>query len=441
MKALKSITAAIAVSLLWSLSLFAQGDKELPEKAAEGKPDFAVEQVAAPSGQTKEAKPVPNSYIVILKEDKHPSFLNANKAKKFSTREEQAAEAKKWEEKEERKIKTLARAKYKVAESDIQQIYTAGFTGFAANIPDGDAKGFMAAAKTDADIDEFFQDFETTVDAVLEREVPAEELLAQTVPWGVGFTGWGNQTVGSRFAFVLDTGIDLSHPDLRVMTTYGGFSWARSFISGQSYADGHGHGTHVAGTIAARNNSIGVVGVAANTYVVPVKVCTNTGSCPWSSVLAGVNHVYTYGWPQDVMNLSLGGAGTYGTLESKLGAAGWRGIYVSLAAGNSNMHAGGYTPARANGVNVYTVSAMDSYCRIAGFSNYGNPPVDRTAPGVSILSTYKGGGYAYMSGTSMAAPHVAGLLVLTGGSMRSFGCCSGRLCTDKDTSKDLVARK
>lgn len=439
MKTFKLMTAAVAVSLIWSFSLFAQGDKELPEKAAQGKPDFDVQEVAAPSGQAKQEKVIPNSYIVILKEDKHPSFLGTNKTKKFSTREQQAEEAQKFEEIEARKIKTLARAKYKLEESAIQHIYTSGFQGFAATIPDGDAKGFMNSSKSDGDIAAFYQDFEVQTDAVLEEVIPAEEMLAQTVPWGVGFTGWGNVPVSTRWGFVLDTGIDLDHPDLNVETnTY----WAKSYISGQTIDDGHGHGTHVAGTIAARNNTIGVVGVAANARVVPVKVLSNTGGGAWSGVLAGVNHVYSVGWPQDAMNLSLGGgASSNWDIENKLAAAGWRGIYVALAAGNENVPASTRTPARANGTNVYTVSAMDGYCNIAGFSNFGNPPVDFTAPGVSILSTYKGGAYATMSGTSMASPHVAGLMLLTGGVARSYGCCSGALCNDKDATKDRVARR
>jgi subtilisin family serine protease len=438
MKTLKLSAAVMAVSLIWSVSLLAQGDKELPEVAQQGKPDFAVESVAAPAGTEKQEKVIPNSYIVILKADKHPPF--AKGGKKFSSREEQAEEAKKFEDREARKIKTLARAKYKVEESAIQHIFTSGFTGFVATIPDGEAKGFMAGAKGDADVESFYQDFEVQADAVLEEVIPAEEmLLAQTVPWGIGFTGYANQTVGTKFAWVLDTGIDLDHPDLNVQTNA---TWARSFISGQTIDDGHGHGTHVAGTIAAKNNTIGVVGVAANTWVVPVKVLSNTGGGSWSGVLAGINHVYNYLWAGDVMNLSLGGAAaSTWDIENKLYWAGQKGAHVVLAAGNENVHASTRTPARANGLRVYTISAMDSYCRIASFSNYGNPPVDGTAPGVSVLSTYKGGAYATMSGTSMAAPHVAGLMALTNGSFRSFGCCSGTLCTDKDTTKDKVMRR
>jgi subtilisin family serine protease len=99
---------------------------------------------------------------------------------------------------------------------------------------------------------------------------------------------------------------------------------------------------------------------------------------------------------------------------------GAKGLFVALAAGNESDDANNHSPARANGDNIYTVSACDSHDIWAYFSNYGNPPIDFCAPGVSILSTYKGGTLATMSGTSMAAPHVCGVLLATGGNPRSF---------------------
>ena len=111
------------------------------------------------------------------------------------------------------------------------------------------------------------------------------------------------------------------------------------------------------------------------------------------------------------------------TLDTAVRNAASAGVLFSLAAGNESDDANNHSPARANGANIYTVSAIGTTDVFASFSNYGNPPVDYAAPGVSITSCYKGGGYATMSGTSMAAPHVAGILLL--GPVVANGTASG----------------
>ena len=107
----------------------------------------------------------------------------------------------------------------------------------------------------------------------------------------------------------------------------------------------------------------------------------------------------------------------------------------SLAAANSGANAANFTPARTNGNNIYTISAIDSQDRFASFSNYGNPPIDYAAPGVSVLSTYKSGGTATLSGTSMAAPHVAGILLL--GTVKADGFAAN----DPDGNPDPIAHR
>jgi len=114
-----------------------------------------------------------------------------------------------------------------------------------------------------------------------------------------------------------------------------------------------------------------------------------------------------------------------------------KGIYVAIAAGNDSKNADLYSPGRVNGNNIYTVSAVDSLNNFASFSNYGNDVVDFAAPGVKILSTYKGGLYAKMSGTSMATPHVAGLLLLEGKNI-SY---SGYALNDPDGTPDKIVHK
>jgi subtilisin family serine protease len=198
--------------------------------------------------------------------------------------------------------------------------------------------------------------------------------------------------------------------------------------------DGNGHGTHVAGIIAAKNNTIGTLGVAANAYVCAVRVLDNSGSGQWSWIVNGVNHVAANGASGDVANMSLGGSGSNATLEKAVLDASAKVPFV-LAAGNNGVHASNFTPARVNGPNVYTISAVNSSDCMPSWSNYGNPPVDFAAPGVGILSTYKGGGTKSLSGTSMASPHVAGILLL--GSVRGDGQAS----CDPDGNPDPIAHR
>ncbi|MCX2740073.1 S8 family serine peptidase [Pontibacter anaerobius] len=253
----------------------------------------------------------------------------------------------------------------------------------------------------------------------------------QTVPYGI--TRVGSASGAGKTAWVIDTGIDLDHPDLNVDA-------ARSvsmFTTGRdagSADDGNGHGTHVAGTIAAKNNTIGVVGVAYDATVVAVKVLDSRGSGSYSGVIAGVDYVAANAKSGDAANMSLGGPVSQ-ALDDAVVAAAAKGIKFALAAGNESTHAGNSSPARANHNNIYTVSAMDSNDRFASFSNYGNPPVDYCAPGVSINSTWKGGGYNTISGTSMASPHVAGLLLL--GNIATDGYVNN----DPDGNADPIAHR
>ena len=179
-----------------------------------------------------------------------------------------------------------------------------------------------------------------------------------------------------------------------------------------------------------------VIGVAAGAEVVPVKVLDRRGSGAYSGILEGVDYVASTANPGDSANLSLGG-GAYTPIDEAVQALGEAGVFVAMAAGNESDDANNHSPARANGPNLYTVSAMDSSDVFAYFSNYGNPPVDYCAPGVSVYSTYKGGAYATMSGTSMASPHVCGLLLLTGGNLKTDGYVIG----DPDGNPDPIAHK
>jgi subtilisin family serine protease len=249
----------------------------------------------------------------------------------------------------------------------------------------------------------------------------------QVTDWGVTRVGGPGTPVAGRTAWVIDTGIDLDHPDLFV-----DLARSKSFIRDTSPDDGNGHGTHVAGTIGAKNNTIGVVGVAPGAKLVAVRVLDRRGSGTNSGVIAGVDYVADIGDSGDVANMSLGG-GVSQLLDDAVVAASSTGIRFVLAAGNESDDANNHSPARANGANVYTVSSFTKTNDLwSSFSNFGNPPVDYAEPGSSIYSTYKDGGYATLSGTSMAAPHLAGILMT--GPVRSISFVQG----DPDKNPDPI---
>jgi len=249
------------------------------------------------------------------------------------------------------------------------------------------------------------------------------------VTWNINRIGYGNGI--GKTAWIVDSGIDFDHPDLTVDQTK-----SRSFVEGQTSADDqNGHGTHVGGIIGAKNNAIGVLGVASGASLVALKVLDKDGEGNLSYIIQAVAYINTVATAGDVVNMSVGGESGSDILDQQVKNTAARGIYFAIAAGNDNKLANLSSPARVNASNVYTVSAVDSLDNFASFSNYGNDVVDFAAPGVRILSTWMNSKYAYASGTSMAAPHVAGLLLLRGRSITSSGVAK----SDPDGTPDPIA--
>lgn len=306
-----------------------------------------------------------------------------------------------------------------VSSDAIMNSFEGGVAGFVARLSAGEAAAL--AADEDVAIVE--------PDRVVALSTCFTVVEPRLITWNINKVGYGNGI--GKTAWIIDTGIDFDHPDLTVDATRN-----RSFLSGGSSADDeNGHGTHVAGIIAAKNNSIGTLGVASGATCIALRVLDKDGSGAVSGIVQALAYVNANGRAGDVVNLSLGEEGVSEVLDQQVINTGSKGIYVAIAAGNDAKPAALFSPARANGTNVYTVSAIDSTNRFASFSNYGNDVVDYAAPGVRILSSFKGGQYAMMSGTSMAAPHVAGLLLLKGRSISS----SGSAINDPDGNADLIA--
>jgi len=220
---------------------------------------------------------------------------------------------------------------------------------------------------------------------------------------------------------ILDTGIDLDHADLNVFHE-------RSFIPGTINADDdHGHGTHLSGVAAAKDNSFGIVGIAPGARLWAIKVLESSGMGEISTLIKGLDYInQNQNQNQvDVAVLSLGCECESGALDIAINNSIKAGITIVVAAGNEGKDAGTFTP--ANNPEVITVSAIadtDGKCggkgpstpygaddMLASFSNYGDV-VDISAPGVDIYSTFKSNSYTKLTGTSMAAPHVAGAAAL-----------------------------
>jgi subtilisin family serine protease len=235
------------------------------------------------------------------------------------------------------------------------------------------------------------------------------------MPWGVdqidADLAWGVSTGIDIKVAILDTGIDQDHPDL-VANIKGGWNFVviRGTIDPNKWDDDNGHGTHVAGIVAAVDNEIGVIGVAPGASLYGVKVLNKQGMGYVSDVILGIEWAITNG--MDVINMSLGSSSDVQSLHDACDTAYATGIVLVAAAGNSgdtNPDNDVLYPARYS--SVVAVAATDKTNTRASWSSDG-PEVELAAPGVSIYSTYKGGGFATLSGTSMACPHVSGTVAL-----------------------------
>jgi subtilisin family serine protease len=363
--------------------------------AAVGLTSLAMALAATPA----HAEKIANSYICVFKNDRVAKSEVAGKA----------------------------RAAANAHGGSVKFVYGDALKGFAANMSE-QAVTNMRRANPSIAYCEQDQVMSLPPISVMAGKPGGGTAPAETTPWGVARVNGGIDATG-KTAWIIDSGIDGDHPDLIVDQTR-----SRDFTGSRTgWQDENGHGTHVAGTVAAVDNTVGVVGVAAGATVVAVRVLDRRGSGSTSGVIAGVNYVKANGQAGDVANMSLGGGVSQALDDAVLGAAGT--VPFALAAGNETDDYHNHSPARAGGVatndKVFTVSAMTSAGALASYSNYGIG-IAWAEPGSAIPSTYKAGGYATLSGTSMASPHLAGLLLL--GAVRSGGTITG----DKDGVPDQI---
>jgi subtilisin len=239
-----------------------------------------------------------------------------------------------------------------------------------------------------------------------QAEKPAPTVPArQETPWGIArvkaSAAWPTSRGAGVKLVVIDTGIDMTHPELSGILKGG---W-NAISTAATFNDDNGHGTHCAGTIAAKDDDKGVVGVAPDIDLYGVKVLDAKGSGTFDDVIAGM--LWAVENKMEVASMSLGASQGNQALADAVEAMRMGGVTLIAAAGNSG-GAVGYPAAYPGAI---AVAASDSADKIASFSSRG-PTVAVIAPGVAVKSTYRGGGYNTLSGTSMSTPHVAGLTAL-----------------------------
>ncbi|GMM29607.1 proteinase B [Martiniozyma asiatica (nom. inval.)] len=351
---------------------------------------------------------IPNSYIVLLKDSVsdeqfnfHQLWVNDIQVQSFAILDTQDADAFKSD---------LSAMKFETENGGIGHVYSsAGFKGYSGMF----TSEVIEILRLHPDVAHIEQD----------SEVYAIDASTQTgAPWGLSrishrkSLGLGNYNkyiydsiAGDGVtAYVIDTGVNVDHK------SFGGrATWGATIPSGDADSDGNGHGTHCAGTIGSED-----YGVSKNADIVAVKVLRSNGSGSMSDVVKGVefaanSHIKASknakkGFKGSTANMSLGG-GKSPALDQAVNAAVSAGLHFAVAAGNDNADACNYSPAAAN--KAITVGASTLSDSRAYFSNYGKC-VDIFAPGLNILSTYIGSesATAILSGTSMASPHVCGLL-------------------------------
>lgn len=355
--------------------------------------DFPSTYLADPNTET--GKEIPNQYIVVLKDD------DSGLSDFFSTISD----------------------KLEFQGVELLHVYEKVLNGIAVKVPN---ESVIEAIERLPMVDYVENDVMT-------------QAFAQTMPTGINRvdadmssakSGNGNGIVDIDIA-ILDSGIDLKHSDLNVyhqksfVTTNTGFYSLFGSRTTTTANDDNGHGTHVAGIAAAKDNTVGSVGVAPGAKLWAIKVLDSKGTGPLSTVIKGIDYITQYANQIEVANLSLGCECKSSAFDTAINNSVNAGIVFVVAAGNAGKDA--ITNSPANNPNVISVSAVgdsDGKCggngpdtgygkddALASFSNYGSV-VDIAAPGTKIYSTYKGNTFATMSGTSMASPHVAGAAAL-----------------------------
>ncbi|KQG97118.1 serine protease [Acinetobacter baumannii] len=330
---------------------------------------YAASNVANPVNNSSQAKGIiKNQYIVILNKDAGPS-------------------------------KDFAQNIAKQHAGKVLQSYDTVLKGFAIYLPDTAGAAFIEAMKKNPHVLSVESDTIVNIDATTQSNPDwgLDRIDQKALPLNSTYSYL--QTGSGTTAYIVDTGILSSHQEFsgRVLSGYTAIS------DGNGTTDCNGHGTHVAGTVGGTT-----YGVAKNVNLVPIRILGCDGSGASSNVIAGLDWILKNGKKPAVVNMSLGGA-TSSSLDSAVENLYNNGYVMVVAAGNSNTDACTSSPARVS--KAITVAATDNTDTRASYSNYGSC-VDIFAPGSQINSSWIGSNTAtkILNGTSMATPHVAGVV-------------------------------
>lgn len=365
---------------------------------------FIAGYIYSAQAQSKPPKAITDQYIVVLNEAAAKPVVKQQK--KNNDRDQKFKDNDNARENNIRKLKEL-RNKKNIKEENVKYDYADAIVAFTAKL----SKEEMQSLKNDPEIAGVYTDYEI---AYLLPTIKTSEIALDPPDCFLQVAGGaGDGSHNGKWIWILDTGVELDHPDLKVNKAK-----SVSFVSGESANDINGHGTHVAGIAAAKNDGIGMTGISAGAPIVPVKIADVYGRFTTSSLLAGLNYVSKYDVLGDVINLSLGSypssscQNTDPVIAAILALAN-EGTFVCIAAGNEGGNASFSYPACIEAPRVITVSAINCNSSCTSYSNYG-PGVDFLAVGTNVYSCYKNKSYTTMTGTSMATPVVTGILHLRG---------------------------
>ncbi len=375
---------------------------------------------------------IPGQYVVLIKEAiAEPVILHA---KKNITDRKQSFRENEPKRKENLKIIEAVIANCHVKKTSIRQVYADLLVGFSAKLSDAEVKSL----KLNPHVKAVYEDYEAKFqqDGFAWQTFRPDQFEPYEVQLAIALSGGPLNGAGKEtWIWIIDSGIDLDHPDLNVVTDE---PYAVSFTS-DTPEDDYGHGTIVAGMAAAINNNFGTCGVSSGAWVVPVKVgqpgFISGYGAQLSSILSALNHIAQYDIPGDVVNISIASyegddcntsAGDLAeTLRDAVELLGWSGVWVCSGAGNNNdcTQADKNLTSCINSYHVISVGGMSQGRGCTNFS-YGTS-IDWLAC-TSSTSTYLNGVYAPADGTSLASPIVAGIIHARGGAPVSAGniqCC------------------